>query len=113
MAEELCLRAAELELGEGVACGVASTGDPIGLGKSSRRLFRLRGPPPYQANAARPPPPPSRPLSGPGGGAQARPGTRPRPPAASCAAPASRTTAVSRPATTGWGDRAAFALYWA
>src|SRR3954471_358831 len=29
-ADELCRRAGELELGEGVACGVASTEDPIG-----------------------------------------------------------------------------------
>ncbi|MCX4527727.1 MULTISPECIES: GGDEF domain-containing protein [unclassified Streptomyces] len=51
--EEVCLRAAELELGEGVACGVASTGDPIGLVKSSRRLFRLADAAQYKAKAAR------------------------------------------------------------
>ncbi|WP_405712053.1 GGDEF domain-containing protein [Streptomyces xanthophaeus] len=51
--EELCTRAAELELGEGVACGVASTGDPIGLVKSSRRLFRLADAAQYKAKAAR------------------------------------------------------------
>ncbi|MEV7725710.1 sensor domain-containing diguanylate cyclase [Streptomyces sp. NPDC101733] len=51
--EEVCVRAAELELGEGVACGVASTGDPIGPVKSSRRLFRLADAAQYKAKAAR------------------------------------------------------------
>ncbi|MFD6935729.1 diguanylate cyclase domain-containing protein [Streptomyces goshikiensis] len=51
--EEVCLRAAGLELGEGVACGVASTGDPIGVVKSSRRLFRLADAAQYKAKAAR------------------------------------------------------------
>ncbi|MFI6145217.1 GGDEF domain-containing protein [Streptomyces sp. NPDC051109] len=55
--EELCLRAAELELGDGVACGVASTGDPIGPVKSSRRLFRLADAAQYKAKAARSPKP--------------------------------------------------------
>ncbi|WP_328620466.1 GGDEF domain-containing protein [Streptomyces sp. NBC_00354] len=55
--EELCLRAAELELGEGVACGVASTGDPIGPVTSSRRLFRLADAAQYKAKAARSPKP--------------------------------------------------------
>ncbi|MEV8064259.1 sensor domain-containing diguanylate cyclase, partial [Streptomyces antimycoticus] len=41
VADELCRRAAELEMGEGVACGIASTGDPIGPVPSARRLFRL------------------------------------------------------------------------
>ncbi|MEU8541911.1 sensor domain-containing diguanylate cyclase [Streptomyces sp. NPDC048717] len=53
VAEELCVRAAELETGEGVACGVASTGDPIGPLKSARRLFRLADAAQYQAKAAR------------------------------------------------------------
>ncbi|MGW1766987.1 diguanylate cyclase domain-containing protein [Streptomyces sp. NPDC002073] len=53
VAEELCARAAGLELGEGVACGVASTGDPIGQVRSSRRLFRLADAAQYQAKAAR------------------------------------------------------------
>ncbi|WP_327415973.1 GGDEF domain-containing protein [Streptomyces sp. NBC_01233] len=53
VAEEVCTRAAELELGEGVACGVASTGDPIGPVKSSRRLFRLADAAQYKAKAAR------------------------------------------------------------
>ncbi|NGN63743.1 GGDEF domain-containing protein [Streptomyces sp. A7024] len=52
-AEELCVRAAELELGEGVACGIASTGDPIGPVRSARRLFRLADAAQYQAKAAR------------------------------------------------------------
>ncbi|MCX5385262.1 GGDEF domain-containing protein [Streptomyces sp. NBC_00083] len=51
--EELCLRAGELELGEGVACGVASTGDPIGEVRSARRLFRLADAAQYRAKAAR------------------------------------------------------------
>lgn len=51
--DELCRRAAELELGEGVACGIASTGDPIGPLKSARRLFRLADAAQYRAKAAR------------------------------------------------------------
>lgn len=57
VARELCVRAAELELGEGVACGVASTGDPIGTVRSARRLFRLADAAQYQAKAARSPVP--------------------------------------------------------
>ncbi|MFF4173997.1 diguanylate cyclase domain-containing protein [Streptomyces sp. NPDC001744] len=53
VAEELCVRAAELELGEGVACGVASTGDPIGPLGSARRLFRLADAAQYRAKAGR------------------------------------------------------------
>ncbi|KUO21608.1 GGDEF domain-containing protein [Streptomyces dysideae] len=52
-AEELCRRADELELGEGVACGVASTQDPIGPVRSARRLFRLADAAQYQAKALR------------------------------------------------------------
>lgn len=52
-ADELCGRAAELEVGEGVACGVASTGDPIGPVRSARRLFRLADAAQYQAKALR------------------------------------------------------------
>ncbi|MEV7416448.1 GGDEF domain-containing protein [Streptomyces sp. NPDC089919] len=52
-AEQLCTRAADLDLGEGVACGIASTGDPIGPVKSSRRLFRLADAAQYKAKAAR------------------------------------------------------------
>ncbi|MGW2227989.1 diguanylate cyclase domain-containing protein [Streptomyces formicae] len=53
VAEELCVRAGELELGDGVACGVASTGDPIGAVRSGRRLFRLADAAQYRAKAAR------------------------------------------------------------
>ncbi|MDO0935909.1 GGDEF domain-containing protein [Streptomyces sp. DG2A-72] len=52
-AGELCRRAAELELGEGVACGVASTGDQIGPVRSARRLFRLADAAQYRAKAVR------------------------------------------------------------
>ncbi|KUL33435.1 GGDEF domain-containing protein [Streptomyces regalis] len=52
-ADELCRRAAELELGEGVACGVASTEDAIGPVRSGRRLFRLADAAQYQAKAVR------------------------------------------------------------
>lgn len=50
-AGELCRRAAELELGEGVACGVASTEDPIGPVRTARRLFRLADAAQYRAKA--------------------------------------------------------------
>ncbi|MFE7428333.1 diguanylate cyclase domain-containing protein [Streptomyces sp. NPDC057545] len=53
VAGELCERAAELELGDGVACGIASTGDPIGPVISARRLFRLADAAQYRAKAAR------------------------------------------------------------
>lgn len=53
VATELCDRAAELELGDGVACGIASTGDPIGPVVSARRLFRLADAAQYRAKAAR------------------------------------------------------------
>ncbi|MFF8385944.1 GGDEF domain-containing protein [Streptomyces kanasensis] len=56
-ADELCVRAGELEFGEGVACGVASTGDPIGPVRSARRLFRLADAAQYRAKAARSPKP--------------------------------------------------------
>ncbi|MFJ8143906.1 diguanylate cyclase domain-containing protein [Streptomyces sp. NPDC096094] len=52
-AEELCRRAAELELGDGVACGVASTQDPVGPVRSARRLFRLADAAQYRAKAER------------------------------------------------------------
>jgi diguanylate cyclase (GGDEF)-like protein len=52
-AAELCARAGRLDLGEGVACGVASTGDPIGPLSSARRLFRLADAAQYRAKAAR------------------------------------------------------------
>ncbi|MDJ0465107.1 sensor domain-containing diguanylate cyclase [Streptomyces sp. H27-C3] len=53
VSEELCVRAGGMELGEGVACGVASTGDPIGEVRSARRLFRLADAAQYRAKAAR------------------------------------------------------------
>ncbi|WP_433546002.1 diguanylate cyclase domain-containing protein [Streptomyces sp. CA-294286] len=53
VADELCHRAAELEFGDGVACGIASTGDPIGEITSARRLFRLADAAQYRAKAAR------------------------------------------------------------
>ncbi|SHI02298.1 GGDEF domain-containing protein [Streptomyces sp. 3214.6] len=53
VADDLCRRAGELELGEGVACGVASTGDPIGPVGSARRLFRLADAAQYRAKAVR------------------------------------------------------------
>jgi diguanylate cyclase (GGDEF)-like protein len=52
-AEELCRRAGELELGEGVACGVASTEEPIGPVHDARRLFRLADAAQYRAKALR------------------------------------------------------------
>ncbi|MFJ4919771.1 diguanylate cyclase domain-containing protein [Streptomyces sp. NPDC088725] len=57
VARELCERAAELDFGEGVACGIASTGDPIGDVRSARRLFRLADAAQYRAKAARAPEP--------------------------------------------------------
>jgi hypothetical protein len=57
VAGQLCVRAKDLELGEGVACGVASTGDPIGEVRSARRLFRLADAAQYRAKAARSPQP--------------------------------------------------------
>ncbi len=53
IADEVCRRAAELELGDGVACGVASTQDPIGTVRSARRLFRLADAAQYRAKALR------------------------------------------------------------
>ncbi|WP_128380815.1 GGDEF domain-containing protein [Streptomyces cavernae] len=52
-AAELCRRASCLDLGEGVSCGVASTGDPIGPVHSARRLFRLADAAQYRAKAVR------------------------------------------------------------
>ncbi|MEU7055394.1 GGDEF domain-containing protein [Streptomyces sp. NPDC046197] len=52
-ADELCRRAAELELGDGVSCGVASTEDAIGTVRSARRLFRLADAAQYRAKALR------------------------------------------------------------
>ncbi|MEU6809246.1 GGDEF domain-containing protein [Streptomyces sp. NPDC046831] len=52
-ADELCRRATELELGEGVACGIASTEDAVGPVRSARRLFRLADAAQYRAKALR------------------------------------------------------------
>ncbi|MFJ3303290.1 diguanylate cyclase domain-containing protein [Streptomyces sp. NPDC086549] len=52
-ADELCRRASELELGEGVACGIASTEEPIGPVQTARRLFRLADAAQYRAKAVR------------------------------------------------------------
>ncbi|OIK05047.1 GGDEF domain-containing protein [Streptomyces monashensis] len=52
-AGELCRRAGELEPGEGVACGVASTADAIGEVGDARRLFRLADAAQYRAKALR------------------------------------------------------------
>ncbi|MEU6443274.1 GGDEF domain-containing protein [Streptomyces sp. NPDC047046] len=49
VAEEICTAAYALDAGEGVACGVASTGDPIGPLASARRLFRLADAAQYEA----------------------------------------------------------------
>ncbi|MFJ8358951.1 diguanylate cyclase domain-containing protein [Streptomyces sp. NPDC093984] len=56
-ADEVCRRAAELEIGDGVACGVASTQDPIGPVRSARRLFRLADAAQYRAKALHAPKP--------------------------------------------------------
>ncbi|MEV6792443.1 GGDEF domain-containing protein [Streptomyces sp. NPDC051320] len=53
VAGQLCVRAGRLYPGEGVACGIASTGDPIGPLSSARRLFRLADAAQYRAKAAR------------------------------------------------------------
>lgn len=53
VAEELCTRALQLTEGEGVACGVASTGDSIGPVSTADRLFRLADAAQYRAKASR------------------------------------------------------------
>ncbi|GAA1955455.1 hypothetical protein GCM10009738_31700 [Kitasatospora viridis] len=57
VAEELCARALLLADGEGVACGIASTGDAIGPVSTPDRLFRLADAAQYRAKAARAPHP--------------------------------------------------------
>ncbi|MFI5570778.1 diguanylate cyclase domain-containing protein [Streptomyces sp. NPDC051740] len=52
-ADEVCRRAVELGIGDGVACGVASTADPVGPVRSARRLFRLADAAQYRAKAER------------------------------------------------------------
>jgi diguanylate cyclase (GGDEF)-like protein len=51
VAEELCAQALTLDMGEGVACGVASTGDPIGPVTTADRLFRLADAAQYRAKS--------------------------------------------------------------
>ncbi|MEZ0065301.1 diguanylate cyclase (GGDEF)-like protein [Streptacidiphilus sp. MAP12-20] len=51
VAEELCAQALTLDQGEGVACGVASTGDPIGPVTTADRLFRLADAAQYRAKS--------------------------------------------------------------
>ncbi|WP_406283127.1 diguanylate cyclase domain-containing protein [Embleya sp. NBC_00896] len=53
VAEELCRRALRMHDGEGVACGVASTGDPVGPVTSADRLFRLADAAQYRAKGSR------------------------------------------------------------
>ena len=53
VAEELCRRAMRMHDGEGVACGVASTGDPVGPVTSADRLFRLADAAQYRAKGSR------------------------------------------------------------
>ncbi|SCK27032.1 diguanylate cyclase (GGDEF) domain-containing protein [Streptomyces sp. WMMB 322] len=52
-AEEVCRNALGLRGGDGVSCGVASTGDRIGRIRSAARLFRLADAAQYRAKAAR------------------------------------------------------------
>jgi diguanylate cyclase (GGDEF)-like protein len=52
-AEEICRAALRFPEGEGVACGVASTGDPIGPVEDPARLFRLADAAQYRAKASR------------------------------------------------------------
>ena len=51
VAEELCAQALTLDQGDGVACGVASTGDPIGPVTTADRLFRLADAAQYRAKS--------------------------------------------------------------
>ena len=51
VAEELCAQALTLDQGEGVSCGVASTGDAIGPVTTADRLFRLADAAQYRAKA--------------------------------------------------------------
>ena len=52
-AEELCLRALTVRGGEGMSCGVASTGDPIGRVATRDGLFRLADAAQYRAKRSR------------------------------------------------------------
>lgn len=51
VAAEICRRAAGLELGDGVACGVATTGEDLGPVRTARRLFRLADAAQYRAKS--------------------------------------------------------------
>jgi diguanylate cyclase (GGDEF)-like protein len=53
VAEDVCRLALQLAHGEGVACGVASTGDPVGDVVSAERLFRLADAAQYGAKRGR------------------------------------------------------------
>jgi diguanylate cyclase (GGDEF)-like protein len=53
VAQELCRQALLVRGGEGVACGVASTGDAIGAIETRDRLFRLADAAQYKAKRAR------------------------------------------------------------
>ncbi|MGH3329154.1 MAG: diguanylate cyclase domain-containing protein [Streptomycetales bacterium] len=53
VADDLCRRAAGMPRGAGVACGVASTGDPVGPVTSADRLFRLADAAQYRAKRSR------------------------------------------------------------
>jgi diguanylate cyclase (GGDEF)-like protein len=52
-AEDLCLRALSVRGGEGMSCGVASTGDPIGRVATRDGLFRLADAAQYRAKRSR------------------------------------------------------------
>jgi len=52
-AEELCLRSLSVRGGEGMSCGVASTGDPIGRVATRDGLFRLADAAQYRAKRSR------------------------------------------------------------
>ena len=52
-AEDMCLRALTVRGGEGMSCGVASTGDPIGRVATRDGLFRLADAAQYRAKRSR------------------------------------------------------------
>ncbi|AUG77596.1 sensor domain-containing diguanylate cyclase [Kitasatospora sp. MMS16-BH015] len=103
VAEELCARALDIAEGEGVACGVASTGDAIGPVTTPDRLFRLADAAQYRAKAARAAHPV---VAGRGHG----PGFAPDPTVllADSADPHHHTESRHRPGRAGVGDRRRF-----
>lgn len=103
VAEELCARALALADGEGVACGLASTGDAIGPVTTPDRLFRLADAAQYRAKAARS----AHPVVA---GRSHGPGFAPDPTVllADSADPHHRTDARVRPGRAGTGDRRRF-----